>query len=164
MIILGIDPGTAITGYGVIQHLPGDQLKVISYGAVTTPAKQDLQFRLKTIFDDCTTLNRQFEPDAMAIEKLFFNTNTTTAMSVGQARGVIMLSAALQSIPVYEYTPLQIKMALTGYGRADKTQVQQMVTQILKLPEIPKPDDVADGLAAAITHAFSYQMAAQIAG
>lgn len=151
MRILGIDPGTGITGWGVIEK-NYNQLSVIDYGCIRTEANSLNQKRLCEIFDGMSLLLREFQPDEMAIEELFFNRNSTTVISVGQARGVLVLAAAQRGIPVYEYTPLQIKQAVTGYGRADKKQVQYMVTSILKLQAVPRPDDAADALAVAVCH------------
>lgn len=151
MTVLGIDPGYAIIGYGVIRF---DNLRFrpVEYGAITTPAKNLFSERLEKIFRGVTAIIEQYNPDALSIEKLYFNTNTTTAIDVAQARGVIVLAAKLKGIPVFEYTPLQVKQAVTGYGRAEKKQVQEMVKHILKLDSVPKPDDTADALAIAICH------------
>ena len=154
MRILGIDPGIAIVGFGVIEY-DGNVFKVIEYGAVTSPAHTPMPVRLKMVYDDMSYIVKKYMPDEVAIEELFFNTNVKTAISVGQARGVLILSAANSEIPVYEYTPLQVKQAVVGYGRAEKSQVQQMVKAILGLKEVPKPDDTADALAIAICHAHS---------
>lgn len=155
MIILGIDPGYAIVGVGVIQF-DGNRFRVIDYFAVTTEAKMPFDIRLKIIYDGINEVIEKYHPDHMAIEELFFNDNAKTAIGVGQARGVIVLSAVNHGVKVFEYTPLQVKQAVAGYGRADKTQVQQMTRALLKLNEIPKPDDVADALAIALCHAHSY--------
>ena len=152
MIILGIDPGIAIVGYGVIQYEAG-RFSVIDYGAVTTKAGSKLSDRLRNIYEDIHVLIERFHPDVCAIEELFFNTNVTTGISVAHGRGVIMLAATIQNLPVYEYTPLQVKQSVAGYGRADKAQVQHMVKSLLHLSAVPKPDDVADALAVAICHA-----------
>ncbi|MGE5474585.1 MAG: crossover junction endodeoxyribonuclease RuvC [Ignavibacteriales bacterium] len=154
MIILGIDPGVAITGYGVIAY-EGNKFKVLEYGAVLTKSDLDLPQRLLKINNELTTIIERVKPHVFAIEELFFNKNIKTALSVGHARGVAILSAANQNLPVFEYTPLQVKQAVVGYGRADKNQIQQMVKIMLGLNEIPKPDDVADALAIAICHAHS---------
>lgn len=154
MRILGIDPGVAIVGYGVIEYNQ-NQFKVIDYGKITTPAHTPLPKRLKLVYDGMTQLIETFKPDVVAMEELFFNTNVTTAIAVGHARGVLVLGAENAGVPVSEYTPLQIKQAVTGYGRADKNQVQQMVKMFLNLTEVPKPDDTADALAVAICHAHS---------
>lgn len=151
MIILGIDPGLAIVGYGVIQY-EGNRYKVIDYGCITTDANMVFPERLKIIYDDMTDLINKYNPDDLAIEELFFNKNVKTAIKVGQARGVEILAAVNNGIDVYEYTPLQIKQSVVGYGRAEKRQVQEMVRILLNLKEVPKPDDVADALAVAICH------------
>ncbi len=154
MRILGIDPGVAIVGYGVIEYKK-NVFKVIDYGKITSPAHTPLPKRLKMVYDGATELVNAFKPDVVAIEELFFNTNVKTAIAVGHARGVLVLAAENAGIPIAEYTPLQIKQAVVGYGRADKNQVQQMVKMFLSLNEIPKPDDTADALAVAICHAHS---------
>jgi crossover junction endodeoxyribonuclease RuvC len=153
--ILGFDPGTATTGWGFLIYQAPHNFQSMTADCIITPAKQDLSDRLLHIHAKSTELIKTFHPDAIIIEKLFFNTNAKTAMSVGHARGVLLLTAKQSGIPIFEYTPLQIKQTLTGYGRADKKQVQFMVKSILKLESIPKPDDAADALAAAITHAFT---------
>jgi len=154
MIILGIDPGVAITGYGAISY-EGNKFKVLEYGAVLTKSGIELPQRLLKINNEITAIIQRLKPQVFAIEELFFNKNIKTALSVGHARGVAILSAANQNLPIYEYTPLQVKQAVVGYGRADKNQVQQMVKILLGLNEIPKPDDVADALAVAICHGHS---------
>ena len=151
LIILGIDPGYAIVGWGVIEY-QGIRHKPIAFGAITTEAHTDFSFRLKKIYDDMVELIERSKPDVMSIEKLYFNTNTTTAIYVAEARGVILLAAQQAGIPVYEYTPLQVKTAVTGYGKALKPQVQEMTRRLLHLKEVPKPDDTADALALALTH------------
>ncbi|USG64108.1 crossover junction endodeoxyribonuclease RuvC [Brevibacillus ruminantium] len=152
MKIIGIDPGIAIVGFGVIDK-QGSQLKPVQYGSIQTEAGLPVPLRLKQIFEAMQTLLDTYKPDEMAVEKLFFNKNVTTAFTVGQARGVILLAAELAGIPVYEYTPMQVKQAVTGYGGAEKKQIQEMTKMLLKLKEVPKPDDVADALGIAITHA-----------
>ncbi len=154
MIILGVDPGTAITGYGVLQS-DGDDLSVIDYGAITTPADWLMPRRLQHIYQELTALIAQHTPTDAAIEKLFFSKNVRTALSVGQARGVALLAAAQAGLTIHEYTPLQIKQAVVGYGRAEKQQIQQMVKMLLQLAALPQPDDAADALAIAICHAHS---------
>ena len=154
MIILGIDPGTAITGWGVVKHTQGVQ-DFINAGVVNTPANEDLPKRLATIYEDITSLLEQFKPQAVALEKLFFNTNAKTALSVGHSRGVVILAIEQKGIPLFEYTPLQVKTAVTGYGRAEKKQMQEMVKRLLNLKTIPRPDDAADALSIAITHCVS---------
>lgn len=156
MIILGIDPGTATTGYGVIESEKG-KIKEIAYGCVLTKSTESLETRLITIFDELTEIIKKFKPEMVAVEELFFASNTKTAISVGHARGVILLACSKAKVPVYEYTPLQVKQAICGYGRGDKQQIQKMVKALLNLEEVPKPDDAADGLAIAICHANSYR-------
>ncbi len=151
MIILGIDPGIAIVGYGIIECL-GNHFSVIDYGAITTDASLIFPERLKLVYDQLTNIIDKYNPDDFAIEELFYNKNAKTVIKVGQARGVEVLAAVNKNIPIYEYTPLQIKQAVVGYGRAEKHQVQEMVKMLLNLKETPKPDDVADALAVAITH------------
>ena len=151
MIILGIDPGYAITGYGVVSY-EKNHFTVMDYGAITTKAHTPFEQRLLTLHQQMDALMERHHPDVMAIEELFFERNTTTAIGTAQARGVEILAAAEANVPVYEYTPMQIKQAVTGYGKADKKQIQQMVKLLLKLDEIPKPDDAADAIACAITH------------
>lgn len=155
MIILGIDPGYAIVGYGALDF-DGNKFKVIEYGAVTTDASMNMFDRLKSIYDDINEIIKRTNPDFMAIEELFFNSNQKTAINVAQARGVILLAAMNHSVKIFEYTPLQVKQAVAGYGRADKNQVQQMVKLLLGLKEVPKPDDTADAVAIAICHGHSY--------
>lgn len=152
MRILGIDPGTATTGFGIIDSEKGN-LKYVAAGVITTPATEEMSRRLVTIYDELTELISEYKPDHLALELLYFAANVTTAMSVGQARGVVLLAGSQAHLSLAEYTPLQVKQALTGYGRATKSQIQQMVKTILKLPAIPSPDDAADGLAIAITDA-----------
>ena len=161
MVILGIDPGYAIVGYGVIRS-EGGKMSVIDYGKITTEANIPLSKRLKLIYDSLTQLIETFKPDVVAVEELFFNSNVKTAIAVGHARGVIILAAANKNTKIAEYTPLQIKQAVVGYGRADKNQVQQMVKMFLKLNEVPKPDDTADALAVAICHANSSALSNQL--
>jgi len=155
LIILGIDPGLAIVGYGVIELRSDGSIKPVDYGCIFTEAGLHLPQRLKNIYDGVQQLFDVFHPDAVAMEELFFNKNVKTALLVGQARGAALVSAASRTSELYEYTPLQIKQAVVGYGRAEKHQVQTMVQIILGLDSIPKPDDAADGLAVAITHAHS---------
>ncbi len=158
MRILGIDPGIAIVGFGFVDK-QGSQLKPVQYGSIQTEAGLSLPLRLRQVFEATQQLLAAYQPDEVAVEKLFFSKNVTNAFSVGQARGVILLAAELAGIPVYEYTPMQVKQAVTGYGGAQKKQIQEMVRLLLKLREAPKPDDVADALGIAITHAHfrSYQ-------
>ena len=154
MRILGIDPGYAIVGYGVLDYA-GSAFSVVGFGAVTTPAGLSFEKRLKMIYDDITEIIETYKPDEMGIEKLFFNTNEKTAIDVAQARGVTLLPAIIRGIPIYEYTPLQVKSSIVGYGRAEKKQVQEMTKTMLHLKEVPKPDDTADAVAIAITHGLS---------
>ena len=154
MRILGIDPGFAIVGCGIVDYI-GNKFSVVDYRAVTTKAGGKLENRLKSIYDGICDLIDQYSPECIAVEELFFNTNAKTAIQVGQARGVILLAAVNKGLEVFEYTPLQVKQAVVGYGRAEKIQVQQMVKSILNLKEIPKPDDVADALAIAVCHGNS---------
>lgn len=153
MRIIGIDPGTGILGFGVIDANHG-KTTLVTAGVITTPAHTPLDERLEEIFDGLTEIIAETKPDSMSIEKLFFAQNVTTAMSVSHARGVAMLTGRKAKLSIAEYTPLQIKQSLTGYGKADKKQVQEMVRLQLNLQSIPKPDDAADALAAAITHAL----------
>ncbi len=154
MVVLGIDPGYAIIGYGVLNY-NSNRFSIVEYGAVTTKAGSLFSDRLYEIYDQLCNIIEKYRPDAMSIEKLFFNTNTTTAIDVAQARGVILLAAKRYNVPIYEYTPLQVKSSVTGYGRADKKQVMEMTKNLLGLSKVPKPDDTADALAIAICHAHS---------
>lgn len=154
MRILGIDPGYAILGYGIVD-MKGNHFKAVEYGAVTTDAKMGMPDRLKVLYNSLMELIAQYEPDAASVEELFFNTNAKTAILVGQARGVAVLACANSGLEIAEYTPLQIKQALVGYGRAEKQQVQLMVKTLLNLKAVPKPDDTADALAAAVCHGHS---------
>ena len=153
MRIIGIDPGTGILGFGVIDF-KGVKSKMIDAGVIKTPAHTPLDERLEDIFDNLMEVIKQTKPNVMSIEKLFFARNVTTAMSVSHARGVVMLAGKKSGLSIFEYTPLQIKQTLTGYGRADKKQMQEMVKLHLSLKATPKPDDCADALAAAITHSL----------
>jgi len=156
VIVLGIDPGMAIMGYGVIES-SNNAMKVLDYGVVTTPSDMDTPQRLLKIFNSVEELIQQYSPDAMAYEELFFNKNVKTALIIGHARGAAVLAGARKDIDLYEYTPLQVKQAVVGYGRADKQQVQNMVKLLLNLREIPRPDHAADALAVAICHIHSSQ-------
>jgi crossover junction endodeoxyribonuclease RuvC len=158
MIILGLDPGLAILGYGVVEYKAGGTFRVLDYGCVTTKANTSLPQRLLYIGQGVEQLCLRFSPDAVAAEELFFSRNVTTAIMVAQARGAALMCAARHTGNLFEYTPLQVKQAVVGYGRADKHQVQEMVRLILHLSEIPKPDDAADALAIAICHAHSSDM------
>ena len=157
MVVLGIDPGTAITGYGLVREENG-QAVALAYGAITTPSDLALPDRLKLLQRELATVIEQHQPDQSAVEQLFFNKNVRTALAVGHARGVVLLTLAQANVPIYEYTPLEVKLAVTGNGRADKAQVQQMVTLLLSLSKIPKPDDVADALAIALCHLHSARL------
>jgi crossover junction endodeoxyribonuclease RuvC len=161
LIILGIDPGFALTGYGVIDYT-GNRLKMLEYGVISTKAGEKFSSRLLQIDAGIKALADKYHPDACAIEELFFNNNVTTAISAAQGRGVALTAAAGKGIPVYEYTPLQVKQNVVGYGRAEKKQVQTMVKMLLKLDTLPKPDDAADALAIAICHANSCLTAVEI--
>lgn len=154
MRILGIDPGTGITGFGIIDT-DGHKYKLIDAGVIRTEANSPQPGRLETIYGHIVEIINEHNPTEMAVEQLFFAQNVTTAMSVSQARGVVLLAGAKSKLTISEYTPLQIKQSLTGYGRAEKSQIQEMVRTLLRLKEIPKPDDCADALAVAITHAMS---------
>lgn len=154
MRILGIDPGTGILGFGVIQ-VEKSGPRLVDAGVIRTPVKEDDAVRLQTIFEELNDIIADTEPAVMSVEKLYFARNVTTAMTVAQARGVVLLSGQQAGLEIHEYTPLQIKQALTGYGRAEKKQIQEMVRVILKLDQVPKPDDCADALAAAITHSMT---------
>lgn len=156
MVILGIDPGFAIIGYGVIEK--DRDIKVVDYGVITTPKDDNITKRLETSYNAIVALIDKFKPDAIAIEELFYFKNQTTIINVAQARGIIVLACAQSKIPIYEYTPLQVKQAITGNGRAEKKQIQFMVTNILGLAKVPKPDDAADALAIAITHSQTNNM------
>ncbi|MCA9325122.1 crossover junction endodeoxyribonuclease RuvC [Candidatus Saccharibacteria bacterium] len=157
MRILGIDPGTGILGFGVIDNHRGKS-KLVDAGVIRTPVKEDDAVRLQTIFDELTDIITQTKPEVMSVEKLFFSRNVTTAMTVSQARGVVLLCGMQAGLKIYEYTPMQIKQATTGYGKADKKQMQEMVRVHLGLKVIPKPDDAADALAAAITHSMTMNL------
>ncbi len=161
MVILGIDPGYATIGYGVIRK-EGAALSAIDYGVIQTPKEESIPVRLAMLDEALTAIIDKFRPDVVSVEELFFNTNITTGIKVAQARGVILLCAIKKCGRLYEYTPLQIKQALTGNGRAEKHQVQYMVKALLRLDKIPKPDDVADALAAAVCHASFGEYAQRI--
>lgn len=154
MLVLGIDPGYAIVGYGVLKY-DRNCFTPVEYGAITTKAKTEFTSRLETIYEGMCDILSRLKPDALSIEKLYFNTNTTTAIDVAQARGVILLAAKKHNVPVFEYTPLQVKQAVTGYGKATKPQVMELTKRLLKLEKVPKPDDTADALALAICHCHS---------
>ncbi len=153
MITLGIDPGTALLGYGVIDGV--DELNVVEFGTVRTSNEQSHSQRLEILFDAICEILSDFRPDVIAVEQLFFARNVSTALAVGEARGVTLLAAARQQVPVFEYKPSEVKLAVAGHGGADKQQIQEMVRVLLRLDQIPTPDDAADALAVAICHAFS---------
>lgn len=157
MIILGIDPGTAITGYGVIDFTKGN-VKLIDYGCILTKSTEKLEYRLEIIHRELSDLIKKYSPEEVAVEELFFTNNAKTAIAVGQARGVIILTARLNNCSVFEYTPLQVKNAICGYGAAEKSQVQKMVKLLLKLDCVPRPDDAADAVAIAVCHSSSRKM------
>ncbi len=151
MLVLGIDPGTALCGYGLVRT-DGEEMSLVAYGAISTPANSPLPGRLLTIHTQLSALIAQHQPAAVAVEKLFFSKNVRTALAVGHARGVVLLAAAAANLPVFEYTPNEVKQAIVGYGGADKNQMQQMVRMLLQLDFIPEPDDAADAIAIAICH------------
>lgn len=151
MVILGIDPGYAIVGYGVVR-MQQNRYQPLEHGAIVTKAGENFNRRLEIIYDAVTAVLEKWKPEALAIEKLFFQNNQKTAIQVAEARGVILLAAQKKQVPVFEYTPLQVKQAVTGYGQAQKPQVMEMTRRLLCLKEVPKPDDTADALAMAICH------------
>ena len=155
MRIIGIDPGYAIVGFGIIEY-SRSKFTTIDYGAITTPAGMDFNARLLEIYNDLCYVLDKYKPEFLAIERLYFTTNQKTAIDVAQARGIVLLAAKQRDIQIFEYTPLQVKQSVTGYGKAVKKQVQEMTKNILSLPEIPKPDDTADALAIAVCHAHAY--------
>lgn len=163
MIVLGVDPGVATTGYGVVRQ-DRDCIRPVAYGVIQTPASKSLPLRLQQLYRELIELVDSYHPTEASVEELFFARNVTTALTVGHARGVILLALEDSGLPTYEYTPLQVKQAITGYGRAGKEQVQEMVRLLLGLPEIPRPDDAADALAAAICHAHTNSVTRQLAG
>lgn len=155
-LTLGIDPGTGTTGYGVVGLTHDGDFELVAYGVIRTPPRTPMHLRLQELFNDLRDLIDEFRPQALAVEKLFFGRNVTTAITVGQARGIVLLAAALAQLDVAEYTPAEIKQAIAGYGNADKRQVQEMVQRMLDLSEIPRPDDAADGVAIAVCHLQSF--------
>jgi crossover junction endodeoxyribonuclease RuvC len=163
MLVLGIDPGTATTGYGLIKNEGGKEI-LLRYGVIKTSPSLDMPRRLVKINREYTDLLEEFHPDAVAIEEIFYHKNAKTVISVAQSRGVLLMTAAARNIEVAEYTPLQVKQAVTGYGNADKRQVQIMVQKILALDEKPQPDDAADALAIAICHLHSYRLGKLVKG
>ncbi len=163
MLVLGIDPGTAITGYGLVRE-DEEGLALVGCGVITTPADQPLPQRLQAIYHGLTAIIGQHQPDQVAVEELFFSRNVRTALSVGQARGVVLLAAAEAGLPLHEYKPLEVKQTVAGYGGADKRQVQEMVRMLLNLEQVPEPDDAADAVAVAVCHIHSARMRALIGG
>jgi crossover junction endodeoxyribonuclease RuvC len=161
MLVLGIDPGTAITGYGLVKG-EDDELTPVAYGTITTSSDWPQPERLQRIYQELTAVIEDRQPTAVAVEELFFSKNVRTALSVGQARGVVLLAAANAGLPIHEYTPLQVKQAIVGYGRATKDQVQQMVKMLLGLESVPQPDDAADAIAVAICHVHSAKLTAML--
>lgn len=155
MLVLGIDPGIAITGYGLVQERPDGEIESVAYGVITTPSDSSVPARLQQIYRSVHALVEQYQPVSAGIEKLLFGRNVTTAMNVGQARGVVILALADCGVPIAEYTPASVKQAVAGYGDASKAQVQEMVRLLLRLSSIPRPDDAADALAVAIAHLHS---------
>jgi crossover junction endodeoxyribonuclease RuvC len=151
-VALGIDPGTATTGYGVVGLLADGRLALLACGVIRTAAGMPMHLRLRELFDDLRMIIAEFQPNALAVEKLFFGRNVTTAISVGQARGAVLLAAAMHDLEVAEYTPAEVKQAIAGYGSAEKQQVQEMVQRLLELDFAPRPDDAADGVAIAVCH------------
>lgn len=151
MLVLGIDPGTAIVGYGLVKEHTDGALEAVEFGVIRTPAKTPMPERLNTIYDTLQDIVRQYQPDRAAVEELFFSRNVTTAITVSQARGVILLALQKSGIPINEYKPNLIKQSITGYGGADKKQMQEMIRLLLNLEHVPKPDDAADALAISIT-------------
>ncbi len=158
MVILGIDPGIARCGWGVVAEARNSKLEAKGYGCIETPSSMEVSLRLAVIYKEIVKLIKKYSPEEMAVEELFFNTNAKTAFVVGQARGVVLLAGAQNRLKNYIYTPLQVKIAITGYGRAEKAQIGKMVKTLLSLKEIPKPDDTTDALAIALTHAFSRKL------
>ncbi|MEN6314758.1 MAG: crossover junction endodeoxyribonuclease RuvC [Clostridiaceae bacterium] len=159
MVIMGIDPGFAITGYGIVKY-EGNKFSPVEYGAVTTKASTPFAQRLLLLDGELTAIIEKYRPDAISVEELFFNKNIKTAIMAAHGRGIALAAAARSGAEVFEYTPLQVKQAVVGYGRAEKAQIQQMVKVILNLPCIPKPDDVADALAIAVCHGHSCKLGA----
>jgi len=151
-LVLGIDPGTATTGFGLVRERDDGSLELVEFGIISTPKEEAAHHRLVQLYDEMKKIIKRHKPDSVGVEKLFFQRNISTAIAVGQARGVVMLAIAQAGLDVAEYTPNEVKQAVAGYGSADKKQVQEMVRVLLSMPSIPKPDDAADALAIAITH------------
>lgn len=164
MRILGIDPGTARMGYGIVEDAGSGRERAVDYGCLETPPDMLPELRLQRLYRGVVDLLLEYKPDCLAVEELFFGRNVTTAIHVGQARGIVLLAAADNGVPVREFTPMQVKMAVAGYGRADKAQVQRMVRALLALPEVPKPDDVADALAVAIAALHGASLTSRLGG
>jgi crossover junction endodeoxyribonuclease RuvC len=158
MLVIGIDPGTASTGYGLIRQSQNNQLELVDYGLISTAAGRPMPARLLDIYSALSDVLERYQPDSAAVEQIFFQRNVKTALMVGQARGVALLSLAKMEVTVDEYTPSEIKLAVSGYGNADKNQMQTMVKALLKMDHLPKPDDAADALAVAICHCHSYKL------
>ncbi len=158
MLVVGVDPGTATTGYALVREDDEREARLVRYGVFETRAGEPMPRRLQSLHRDLSTLIGETLPDAMAVEELFFSRNVTTALSVGQARGVVLLAAAQAGLPVYEYKPAEVKQALVGYGGASKAQIQEMVRMMLGLAEVPRPDDAADAIAVAICHLHSQRL------
>jgi crossover junction endodeoxyribonuclease RuvC len=163
VLVLGIDPGTATTGYGLVRD-EAEALTLLTYGAITTPANQPLPERLQTIYRELAAIVQEHQPDTAAVEELFFSRNARTALAVGHARGVTLLALADAGLSIQEYKPVEVKQAIAGYGGADKQQVQEMVRMLLHLEQVPKPDDAADAVAVAVCHIHSAKMKALISG
>jgi crossover junction endodeoxyribonuclease RuvC len=164
VLVIGVDPGTATTGYALVSEDVEGGVQLVRFGVFETRAGEPMPLRLRSIYDDLSALIRETGPEEAAVEELFFSRNVTTALSVGQARGVVLLAAAQAGLPVYEYKPAEVKQALVGYGSASKTQMQEMVRLLLGLAEAPRPDDAADAVAVAICHLHSQRLKQLIAG
>ena len=164
MLVLGLDPGLATTGYGLVRESLDGDLSLVAYGAITTAPGRPLSGRLLAIDRELAALIAAYRPDAVAVEELFFSRNVTTALAVGQARGVVLLGAARAELPVFEYRPMEVKQAITGYGKAPKLQMQEMVRMLLELDRVPQPDDAADAIAVAICHLYSARLEGLLAG
>ncbi len=164
MLVIGIDPGTARTGFGLVELTKTSALKLIHYGVIATPAKTPMADRLLQLHEELGELIKKFEPAYGAVEQLFFQKNVTTAITVGQARGVVLLTLAAAGIPIAEYSPQDVKQAVTGYGAAEKMQMQRMVQSLLSMEKVPKPDDAADALAVAICHIQSHAFQSRLEG
>ena len=157
MTILGIDPGIARLGFGLVVKKAG-RVNSLLYGCMETSKDEDEEQRLRILFEKTSRLIKKYKPEAVVLEKIFFSQNVKTALTVGQARGIVMLSGAMFNLPIFSYTPLEVKLAITGYGRADKKQIQKMIQSILNLKKLPQPDDAADALGIAVTHCFTHKL------